>query len=376
LKLVTVTHYFPAHGGGVERVADKLVDQFAARGITVQWFSSNLDPPPQPATNRVAIALPATQIVERLTQLPYPLWSPVAIPTLWRAIGAADVVHIHEHLYPGSMLAIVIARLRRKPVVLTQHTGSQGLGNPALNALYECAVKLLGWLLFPGVARPVFVSSNVQKFFSRQSDTRSRLIFNGVDMRRFTAAPQGRSVQLRSSLGLPSDRRIVLYVGRFTRKKGLRIVKTLAQRLPDVLWLCIGSGPENPGAWGCANVIAPGTMDQERLTAFYQAADLLLLPSFSEGFPLVVQEALACGLGVLSTEQVANACPPARDLIRAQPTPVSDADVAGWEAGVRATLQDETYLNARLQRSAAAHDLWSWERCVRQYTQLFEEVTK
>jgi glycosyltransferase involved in cell wall biosynthesis len=243
-----------------------------------------------------------------------------------------------------------------------------------LNALYESAARMLGWLLFPCVARSVFISANVQKFFRRQSDSRSRLIFNGVDVQRFTAAPDGHLAQLRSSLGLPSEVRIVLFVGRFTRKKGLRIIKTLAQRLPDVLWICIGSGPETPASWGCPNVLAPGSMDQERLAAFYRAADLLLLPSFSEGFPLVVQEALACGLGVLSTEQVARACPPAAELIRTQPTPVSDADVAGWEASVRAALRDETYLNARSHRSIRAHDLWSWEHCVRQYTKLFDEV--
>jgi glycosyltransferase involved in cell wall biosynthesis len=356
LRLVTITHCFPARGGGVERVADQLIARFAARDIAVQWFSSNTDPAPEPATNRVAVGLPATRIVERLTQLPYPLWSPLAIPKLWRAIGATDLVHIHEHLYVGSILAIVIARLRRKPVVLTQHTGTQGLGNLGLNALYETAAKLLGWVLFPAVARSVFVSSNVQRFFGRQSDGRSRLIFNGIDVRRFAVLPGGRTAQLRSSLGLPVDRRIVLFVGRFTRKKGVRIVKALAQRIPEVLWLCIGSGPENPAAWALPNVIAAGSMDQDRLADFYRAADLLVLPSFSEGFPLVVQEALACG------------------LIRTQPTPLSEQDAAGWEVAIMAALRDETYLHAQVHRSNRAHELWSWDHCVGQYIKLFDEL--
>jgi glycosyltransferase involved in cell wall biosynthesis len=359
----------------VERVAEHLVERFAAAGIAVQWFSSDTDRIPDPAPNRTAIPIAATRIIERLTQLPYPLWSPFGIPTLWRAIGAADVVHVHEHLYVGCILALAIARLRGKPVVLTQHTGTQGLGNPVLNALYEAAAKMLGWLLLPGVTRSVFISSNVQRFFQRQSDRRSRLIFNGIDVRRFTAAPDGRAAELRGQLGLPSDRRIVLFVGRLTRKKGVRIVKALSGRLPEILWICIGSGPEDPAAWAHGNVLAAGSMGQDRLAAFYRAADLLVLPSFSEGFPLVVQEALACGLGVLSTEEVASACPAAQELIRTQPTPLSDADVEGWEAAVRAALEDEAYLNARLLRSSKAHELWSWEHCARQYVDLLEEAT-
>src|SRR6267143_1151453 len=128
LRVATITHFFPDHGGGLELVAEKLVREFASRGMSVEWFSSATDPPPRSLPGQVAHhAVAATNLIERWTQLPYPLWSLSALPTLWTSIGKADVVHVHEHLYFSSLLAVGIARLRRRPVIITQHMGALGL---------------------------------------------------------------------------------------------------------------------------------------------------------------------------------------------------------------------------------------------------------
>ena len=139
LRLVTVTHFFPDHGGGLELVAGKLVDQFVRHGVVVSWFSSDTDrAPPDIGDSATHIPVRSSNMVERLTQLPYPLWSPLSLRTLWRAIGGADVVHIHEHLYPSSIVTLLLARLRRRPAVITQHMGALGLQHGILTALYEC----------------------------------------------------------------------------------------------------------------------------------------------------------------------------------------------------------------------------------------------
>jgi len=205
-------------------------------------------------------------------------------------------------------------------------------------------------------------------------DPRAHLIYNGIDTELFTLDADQQ--QARVKIGLPADKQVVLFVGRFIRKKGLPILQALAPRFPQVLWLLVGSGPEDPAQWGCSNVRVAGRVAHAHLADYYRAADLLLLPSSSEGFPLVVQEALACGLGVLSTEEVANACPPARDMIRTQPTPRTDYGVRGWERALRETLADGTYLEAREPRARRARELWSWNRCASEYLPLFDELTQ
>ncbi|MGV3571588.1 MAG: glycosyltransferase family 4 protein [Ramlibacter sp.] len=374
LRVVTVTHFFPAHGGGLEKVAEKLVEGMAARGHRVCWFSSATDPGPALAGAGVEIvAVPTTNLVERLTQLPYPLWSPASLPRLWREIGRAQVVHVHEHLYASSIAAILIARLRGRPVVITQHMGAMGLGSRAFTLAYEAGARLLGALLFPLAARTVFISRNVLQFFGRERSPRARLIFNGVDTHRFTPVSGEERDAVRAGLGLPPDRRVVLFVGRFVRKKGLHRVIALAERFPQVQWVLVGSGPEQPTD-APPNVLVAGRVEHDRLPLYYRAADLLILPSSGEGMPLVVQEALCCGAGILSTDEVASACPEAADLIRACPVPRAQDDLAGWEAALRATLADGAYLEARAGRSARAHKLWSWERCVAQYDAVFHQL--
>jgi glycosyltransferase involved in cell wall biosynthesis len=374
LRLLTVTNYFPSHGGGIEKVAERLIDEFGKRQLIVEWISSDTDPPPESTRNRAVVPVRTFNVIERHTQLPYPIWSLSALPTLWRAAGRSDIVHVHEHLYFGSIAGVCIARLRGRPVVVTQHMGALGLQTRYLTAVYEAAARVVGGMVFSLATRVVFISANVRSFFHRDECAKSRLVFNGIDPGRFTSIPKEQRHRLREDLGIDPRRQVILFVGRFVRKKGLRILESLVGRFPEPLWVFVGSGPEDPSNWNRDNVLVLGRVQHDRLPAMYQAADLLILPSSGEGLPLVVQEALACGLGVLSTEEVRDACPPAGILIRAQATPRLTPDVDGWERAVREALSDTEYLEARDERARRAHQLWSWEGCASQYLALFDEI--
>jgi glycosyltransferase involved in cell wall biosynthesis len=373
-RVLTVTNYFPSHGGGIEKVAERLIDEFGKQKLVVEWISSDTDPPPEATCNLAVVPVRTFTVIERRTQLPYPIWSLSALPVLWRAIGRSDVVHVHEHVYFGSILAVCMARMRGRPVVVTQHMGALGLQARYLTAVYETAARVLGSIIFGLATRSVFISANVRAFFHRNECARSRLVFNGIDPNRFAPVPQEQRQRLRAELGIDPGRQIILFVGRYVRKKGLRILESLAGRFPEPLWVFVGAGPEDPSRWNRNNVLALGRVPQDRLPAIYQAADLLILPSSGEGLPLVVQEALACGLGVLSTEEVRDACPPAAGLMRAHATPRVTPDIDGWEHALRAALADSQYLEAREERARRAHGLWSWAGCASQYLQLFDEI--
>ncbi len=376
LALVTVTHIYPSHGGGLERVAGRLVQEFVRAGARVCWFSSDTDPPPPdvPGT-AMHVSVSTANFVYRLTQLPYPLWSPIALPRLWRAIGAANIIHVHEHLYHCSIIAIVMARLRGRPVVVTQHMGALALRSRILTGAYEAGARLFGWLIFPLATRTVFISANVRRFFGKDQDPKSRLIFNGVDTGLFTLGTPGERLSEREMLQIPATTKAVLFVGRLVKKKGLHIIEQLARRFTQVLWMIVGAGPEDPSRWNQANVRVYGRVSHEQLAGYYRAADLLLLPSSGEGFPLVVQEALCCGTAVLSTAEVATACPAAAAMIRTGPPPRRDADIDAWAKVLEEALSDSVDLDARQARSQAARALWSWEDCARRYLSLFAEIS-
>jgi glycosyltransferase involved in cell wall biosynthesis len=375
LRLATVTHFFPSHGGGIELVAGELVRRFCDAGVSVEWVASDTDPPPPSSPGQKMVPVSGTNLIERITQLPYPLWYPSAVVALVRAVRRADVVHVHEHFYFGSALGVVIARLCRRPVVITQHMGALDLGARSLSRLFAWYSRMLGRILFAAATRVVFISANVRGFFRLENAPKASLIFNGVEATLFSSAAPPDARQLRADLGLPDSRRIILFVGRFVRKKGMRALHALIPRFPEVSWVFIGSGPEDPASGSLDNVRVVGRVDHDMLPRYYHAADLLILPSAGEGMPLVVQEALACGLAVLSTDEVASACPDACSMIRSLPSPRSEQDLSAWEQALRATLEDSSYLNDRLARAAAAQQLWSWSRCACAYLQLFERLS-
>jgi starch synthase len=110
-------------------------------------------------------------------------------------------------------------------------------------------------------------------------------------------------------------RRQLLFVGRFVEKKGLAALRDLAAANPGWNLSLVGSGPIDPNAWGLDNVQVLGRKDRAALAELYRAADALVLPSVGEGFPLVVQEAMASGLPVFCGLDSAAADPRAAGLL-------------------------------------------------------------
>jgi D-inositol-3-phosphate glycosyltransferase len=117
-------------------------------------------------------------------------------------------------------------------------------------------------------------------------------------------------------LGFADDQKIVLYVGRFAALKGIdRLLKAMTHlRRHKGLKLVIigGDGHGAPefeafqrlsSELGINDMISfIGRIEQDDLSPYYSAADLLAVPSYHESFGLVALEALACGTPVVATD--------------------------------------------------------------------------
>jgi alpha-1,6-mannosyltransferase len=114
---------------------------------------------------------------------------------------------------------------------------------------------------------------------------------------------------MRDELGIPSARRLLLYVGRLSPEKNSRLLfrafEALNARTPDRFHLVvIGDGPERRNLSAlqrrCANVTwLRYCAEPEQLARFYRAADLLVHPGTQETFGLVALESQACGTPVV-----------------------------------------------------------------------------
>lgn len=371
MRIALITHYFPAHRGGVELVACALARELAARhGAEIEWHASDSDPPPAIPGVR-CVPAKACNAIERRLGFPYPLWSPRALWRAGRAARRVDALHLHDCLYLPNLVAYVAARFAGRPVLVTQHVGMVPYRSAFLRVLLSAANRIFGRLVLGGATQVVFISDSVRRYFERFVRFRAPplLLANGVDTAVFRPADKRQA--LRTELKVPEGALLFLFVGRFVEKKGLRVLHELAMRLQHVRWVFAGWGKLDPERWALPNVNVIRGRSSVELAPLYQAADLLVLPSVGEGFPLVVQEAMACGTPALIGAETAAGCPDAAELLLAEPAEGDDV-VARWEQRLRqVTPQALAVLRPSVAAFAAAN--WSWERCAARYAELFRQ---
>lgn len=370
-----VTHYFPSHRGGVEAVAWEIASRLAERGsASITWYSSNTDDAPSALPGLRCVPMPACNISERRFGFPFPLWSPAALAKLTRAVRQAEVVHLHDCLYLPSIVAWAAARLAGRPVILTQHVGMIPYRNGLLRLLLAGANRLFGTLVLGGAAQTLFVSDVVLRYFQRfvRFKRPPLRVPNGVDADLFIPAEPQRRSRLRAELGVAPETPLLLFVGRFVEKKGLRLLERLATNLPRMRWLFAGWGALDPSDWGLPNVSVERNLTKAQLVPLYQAADLLVLPGVGEGFPLVVQEAMACGTPALVSDEIASGHPEAAELLLQEPVEPADSALR-WSARIEALLASPEALQPLRGRVAEfARANWSWERCVERYAEVLQ----
>jgi alpha-maltose-1-phosphate synthase len=336
VKILTVSHFFENHGGGIERVAAHLNREFARAGHQASWAASGAA---DDSASFTTIALKCFDPTEKLTGLPMPIPGLAAIRALAQAIRANDAVIVHDSLYFTSIIGALLAKASGRPVILIQHIADIGFRSRVLRGLMRLANVLVTRPMIALANHRVFISDHVRrKLMSEPARRNSMLLYNGVDTSIFFPKTHASRALIRSRYGIMTDGRMLIFVGRFVEKKGLAILRAVAARRPDLHFLLIGRGPISPGNWGLPNVLVMGTQSQQTIAELYRAADLLLLPSVGEGFPLVAQEAMACGLPVICGSQSAQA----------------DPDASQWLRGVDIDLRDIT---ASASRCDAAIDL-------------------
>lgn len=321
MRFLVVSHFYAGHGGGIERVAAQMCRHLAAQGHGVTWAASMGDAPL--AGDDVAIAaLPCINPIEALTGLPMPIPGPRGLARLWSAIGSADVLVIHDALYCTSIVARIFAKLRRKPVILVQHVAEIAFASAAMRQIMALANRLVTRPMLCSADQVIYISDTVRQFFAGLRLKRPPLLqFNGVDTAVFH--PGGAE---RAAFGLPDSGPLAAFVGRFVEKKGLSIVQAAARRCPQIHFALAGAGPIDPGSWELPNVHLLGSLPPKRIAALFRSADCLLLPSVGEGYPLVIQEAMATGLRVICGEESARADPAAHAWLEGVDVDLQDID--------------------------------------------------
>jgi glycosyltransferase involved in cell wall biosynthesis len=365
VKLLMATHYFESHRSGIELVAGYLARELGRLGQEVTWLASDASPPPGDEEIARAVAVRAHNTAERRLGIPFPIPTVGAVQRIGREVRRADAVLIHDTLYPTNVAAFLFARLAKKPVVIIQHVGVVPYRNPLFRALMGLANQVIARSLLARADRVVFISEITARYFSSvRFRVAPALIFNGVDTAIFRpVASRQLKPALRRRLELPADSPVALFVGRFVEKKGLHILSRMARLRRDIMWVFAGWGPIDPRDWQLPNAVVFSDLSGASLAELYQASDVLVLPSVGEGFPLVIQEALACGLPVVCGAETCGADEAARPYLSGIPVDGArpDASAAAFCAEVsRVVSQQDSDSGLAQERFRFVSERYSW----------------
>jgi glycosyltransferase involved in cell wall biosynthesis len=229
---------------------------------------------------------------------------------LQRVLTTRRVTLIHAHLPDSIMWAVILGALRGIPVVATYH-GPQvmPMGRGRLdprNALRRAAYRLA----HRACARTIAVSEAIRDLLSHDygfARERTVLIPNPVNTARFASQPPDAS--LRRTLGLDGCR-VLTCVGRLVPGKGQRYLveafASLRDKYRDVQLVLVGDGPERAALerqvqeHGLADrvLLLGGRNDVPALLAL---STIFVLPTFTEGLPIAVVEAMAAAAPVVVT---------------------------------------------------------------------------
>jgi teichuronic acid biosynthesis glycosyltransferase TuaC len=303
------------HVGGIERVVYEQGKRLMQLGFDVTVLTSRMNTAKTYVVDGIKVRCYDSLNTAFGVGIPYSIPQINSFKTFLECVNESDLIHVHGHPYLSSLYAAKLAKRNTKPVVLTQHNTFIAYESGFWDHVEWLNDATVGKQALKNSDRIIAVSNATKRYvLSLGADpARTSVIHNGVDINRFKPSDQARA-KVRKKLGIPDTATVVLTVRRLVYKNGIDTLIESAQvalkQNPNLVFLAVGTGPDRDAVQtrirqlGIANRFRlAGFVPDADLPAYYNAADLFVLPSKSgEGLPLVALEAISTGLPVIATK--------------------------------------------------------------------------
>jgi len=353
LKILILNYEHPPIGGGGGRLAAKVGAGLVRRGHLVRVLTAGMSHLPKESVEEgmEVRRLRAFRRKEDTCSVPeMAAWVLAAIPAVLGEIRRwkPDVIHAHFAV-PTGAVAWIAHQLTGVPYVLTAHLGDVPGGVP------EQTGDLFRWIgpftvpIWKGAAEVTAVSSFVAGLAEKAYGLHPEVILNGLTL------PSSPVLESRDPVRL-------LMVGRMSVQKNPLTAVRAFGLLKEIPWQCviIGDGPllaearSEAEKLGIAERIEfRGWATATEVSEAMKRSEILLMPSLSEGLPMVAIEALAYGLAIVGS-RIGGLADVAEEGVNARLFDLSEGAVGLAGALKPWLLESESLLAARKASLALA----------------------
>jgi glycosyltransferase involved in cell wall biosynthesis len=381
-KLCIVTHTFLPHVGGIEKVVYEQSKRLMKLNYEPVVVTNRIDTPKTYVVDGISVQCYESLNTGFRLGIPYSIPTPTSLETFLRAVRASDIVHAHGHPYITSLVAAKLAKRYSKPFVLTQHNtfiqyGSMFDNVERLNDL------VVGKETLKEADRIITVSNATKEYVLSlgAKPYKIKVLHNGVDLVHFRPLP-GKREEIRRKFGIPQNAIVALTVRRLVYKNGIDTLIEAAniavKKNPNFVFLVVGKGPDQDSVQARIrqlrienNFRLTGFVSDEDLPFYYNVADFFVLPSKSgEGLPLVVLEAMACGLPVIATDTGGINEILMKDYGKLVPPNQPELMAKAIFEYSRADLSSSRKLELR----ATVEEKYNWDKNVETLAEIYEEL--
>jgi len=304
LNIVLTTDYYPPHIGGVETVTSELARELCNmdhRVSIITLSNTNHDPVAENIDNLRIYKAKSHELTGILgLQSAFSSETSRLIRKVCRK-ESADILHANNLFYSTTIAASASKRSLKLPLVTTLHIGSTSHLEGPMRILTRFYERTIGRWILDQSDHVVAVSDAVRTYLGALNVPNSKIsvIPNGVDLNANTPNFGHRNTETR-----------IACIGRLISNKGpqyfVEAAPIILHKFPSTKFLIIGEGPLLSSLH--SRVKELGVKDHfqflgavPKLSTFLRDCDVYVRPSLTEGMPLTVLEAMACGIPTVAT---------------------------------------------------------------------------
>jgi L-malate glycosyltransferase len=344
MKILVISHEYPPIGGGGGRVIQDLCEGIASEEYKFHILTAQLE-------NLSAFEQYDNLTLERikshrtmayragLVTMTCFVWK-----SFWRALNIIknwkpDIIHAHFAV-PGGASAALAGIITKTPYIITAHGGDVPGGAPGKTRNWFRFLLPFTHFIWKNAAKIITVSQRSRQLAQNQYPVEIEIIPNGINM------PNHPTINLK-----PQNPPCIIYIGRFSPEKNAQAVPKILSHLLDLPWKCIMVGDGSQKDLILKLIIKNnlknridllGWLDPDEVDRVLIGCDILLMPSYQEGMPMVGLQALAAGTALIMS--AVGAC---LDMVDNGKNGflIEPGDIEGYAGALRQLLEDTPLLH-------------------------------